>query len=223
MTSTQTALGRASEEDKLLTPLKKLQNLKEGIIYSEEPTKLIYEYLGLYEREDPVTKNIAREPLSLENTMWANTVLASQHQVLGVIIYTGRQTRAQMNQRMPSIKMCLLDQEVNDLSKFLFFFLMALSALITVLNGFHGHWEMFYFRVMLLLCSIIPISVRINLDLAKLWYSHGINTDDEIAGTIARNSNIPEELGRIQFLISDKTGTLTQNDMICRKIFLEYA
>jgi len=91
------------------------------------------------------------------------------------------------------------------------------------MNGFHGHWIMFYFRVMLLLCSIIPISVRINLDLAKLWYSHGINTDPDIKGAITRNSNIPENLGRIQFLITDKTGTLTQNDMICRKINLEYS
>jgi len=128
-----------------------------------------------------------------------------------------------MNQRLSSIKMCYLDQEVNFLSKLLFVFLLAVSLLITALNGFHGHWLMFYFRVMLLLSSIIPISVRINLDLAKLWYSHGINTDDDIKGTIARNSNIPEELGRIQFLISDKTGTLTQNKMICRKIFLEYS
>ena len=119
--------------------------------------------------------------------------------------------------------MALLDEEVNYLSKLLFAFLMLISALITALNGFHGHYMMFFFRVMLLLCSIIPISVRINLDLAKLWYSSGINSDEDIKGTIARNSNIPEELGRIQFLISDKTGTLTQNDMICRKIFLEYS
>ena len=110
--------------------------------------------------------------------------------------------------------MALLDEEVNYLSKLLFIFLLGVSAMITGLNGFHGHWLMFYFRVMLLLCSIIPISVRINLDLAKLWYAHGINTDDDIKGTIARNSNIPEELGRIQFLISDKTGTLTQNELV---------
>ena len=128
-----------------------------------------------------------------------------------------------MNQRLPSDKMCLLDEEVNFLSKLLFVFLLGVAFLITAMNGFHGHWLMFYFRVMLLMSSIIPISVRINLDLAKLWYSHGINTDNDIKGTVARNSNIPEELGRIQFLISDKTGTLTQNDMVCHKIFLEYS
>ena len=128
-----------------------------------------------------------------------------------------------MNTRHASIKMALLDIEVNYLSKLLFFFMLGLSAMITGLNGFHGAYEMFFFRVMLLLSSIIPISVKINLDLAKLWYSYGINQVQEIKGTIARNSNIPEELGRIQFLITDKTGTLTQNDMICRKIFLEYS
>jgi phospholipid-translocating ATPase len=94
---------------------------------------------------------------------------------------------------------------------------------ICFLNGFHGDWRMFTFRVILLLSSIIPISLRVNLDLAKLWYSYCINVDEGIKGAIARNSNIPEELGRIQFLISDKTGTLTQNDMICKRICTEYA
>ena len=28
-------------------------------------------------------------------------------------------------------------------------------------------------------------------------------------GTISRNSTIPEELGRIEFILTDKTGTLT--------------
>jgi len=50
-----------------------------------------------------------------------------------------------------------------------------------------------------------------------------VESDEEIEGTIARNSTIPEELGRIQFMLSDKTGTLTQNDMIFKKISMEFA
>lgn len=45
--------------------------------------------------------------------------------------------------------------------------------------------------------SIIPISLRVNLDLAKLYYMHIINTDNDIKGAIARNSNVPEDLGRL--------------------------
>ena len=82
---------------------------------------------------------------------------------------------------------------------------------------------MFFLRVVLLLSSIIPISLRVNLDLAKLYYSFCINTDEEIGGSVARNSNIPEDLGRLSYLITDKTGTLTQNEMLLKKICTEFA
>jgi phospholipid-translocating ATPase len=48
-----------------------------------------------------------------------------------------------------------------------------------------------FMRVLILLSSIIPISMRVNLDFAKLFYSHGINNDKSIEGTIARNSTCP--------------------------------
>ena len=87
--------------------------------------------------------------------------------------------------------------------------MVLLSAVIIVVDGFYGDWYFKFFRVILLLCAIIPISMRVNLDMAKLFYKYKIESDEEIDGTIARNSTIPEELGRIQFLLSDKTGTLT--------------
>ena len=51
--------------------------------------------------------------------------------------------------------------------------------------------------------------------MAKLVYSWVISRDKEIPGTVVRSSTIPEELGRISYLLSDKTGTLTQNEMVC--------
>jgi phospholipid-translocating ATPase len=203
---------------KQLTDLQ--QYIKDNVL-CERPSQAIYEFTGLYTHI--TAQGEEKEALGLENTMWANTVLASQGYVIGLVTYTGRDTRAQMNAKLPQSKMCLLEEEVNFLSKMLFVFLVLLSGLITMLNGFHGHYEIFYFRIMILLCSIIPISVRINLDLAKLFYCFQINTDEHIPGVIARNSNIPEELGRIQFLLSDKTGTLTQNVMTCMRIHTEYA
>lgn len=65
--------------------------------------------------------------------------------------------------------------------------------------------------------------MRVNVEFAKLIYCYKIQRDSTIEGTIPRNSNIPESLGRIEYLLTDKTGTLTQNDMIFKKISLEQA
>lgn len=55
------------------------------------------------------------------------------------------------------------------------------------------------------------LSLRVNLDMGKTVYGRQIEHDPEIPDTIVRTSTLPEELGRIEYLLSDKTGTLTQN------------
>lgn len=57
--------------------------------------------------------------------------------------------------------------------------------------------------------------------MARMLYAKYIADDEQFAeGVIVRNSSIPEELGRIGYVLSDKTGTLTQNVMALRKLHL---
>ncbi|KAG8927497.1 putative aminophospholipid-translocase [Tulasnella sp. 419] len=68
--------------------------------------------------------------------------------------------------------------------------------------------------------TVLAAGLRVNLDMGKTVYAQQIMTDNEIPNTIVRTSTLPEELGRIEYLLSDKTGTLTQNEMEMKKLHM---
>ena len=184
------------------------------------PDDNIYDFCGYFEVRDVIENKVHKEPLNLEHTMWANTILTSG-KIIGIVIYTGKETRISMNSRRPRTKVGIFDNEINFLSKLDFVFMVLASLHLLFLNGLGNNWYVLLTRYILLLSWIIPISMRVNLDFAKAIFSYNINKDPEIPGSVARNSNIPEELGRVKYLLTDKTGTLTQNDMIFKKLVLE--
>ncbi len=55
--------------------------------------------------------------VGIDNMMWANTVLASGPYIVGVVIYTGIQTRQAQNTSKARVKFGLLEHEINNLSK----------------------------------------------------------------------------------------------------------
>ncbi|KAM4685340.1 putative phospholipid-transporting ATPase IIB isoform 3-T3 [Amazona ochrocephala] len=195
-------------------------------VYAQKPQLDIHSFEGTFTRED--SDPAVHESLSIENTLWASTVVASGT-VIGVVIYTGKETRSVLNTSNPKNKVGLLDLELNQLTKALFLALVALSVVMVTLQGFVGPWYRNLFRFLLLFSYIIPIrcslelfslSLRVNLDMGKAAYGWMIMKDDNIPGTVVRTSTIPEELGRLVYLLTDKTGTLTQNEMIFKRLHL---
>lgn len=125
-----------------------------------------------------------------------------------------------MNNSVPRSKVGQLDIELNTLTKLLFCAVLGLALLMMALKGFSGPWYRYMFRFILLFSYIIPISLRVNVDMAKTFYSWSIGQDSKMKGTAVRCTTIPEELGRISYLLSDKTGTLTQNSMVLKRLHL---
>lgn len=59
---------------------------------------------------------MSEQSLDSQNTLWANCVVASGS-ALGVVVYTGAETRSVMNNSQPRSKVGLLDIEINQLTK----------------------------------------------------------------------------------------------------------
>ncbi|POW11846.1 hypothetical protein PSTT_04947 [Puccinia striiformis] len=69
--------------------------------------------------------------------------------------------------------------------------------------------------------NIVPISLYISIEFVRTLQAYFIWADDEITDnerrTLARSWNLSDDLGQIQYVFSDKTGTLTQNLMQFRQ------
>jgi phospholipid-translocating ATPase len=200
-----------------------------------KPDKKVNEFVGTLEllpsRQDAMSaaafspdedSSVKAAPLSIDNTAWANTVIASHATTLAVIVYTGPQTRSALSTSPSRSKTGLLEYEINSLTKILCFLTLALSIILVALEGFNNTkgniWYVKIMRFLVLFSTIVPISLRVNLDMGKSVYSWFIQRDPGIPGAVVRTSTIPEDLGRIEYLLSDKTGTLTQNEMEMKKI-----
>jgi len=77
----------------------------------------------------------------------------------------------------------------------------------------------------IILSYMVPISLFVTMEIVKFWQGFMfINMDpymvdpETTEGARCRNSNLMEDLGKIEYVFSDKTGTLTTNEMRLRSI-----
>jgi phospholipid-translocating ATPase len=106
----RTALGvtqAVADDDSLLS--------QHFTLSAERPIKDIHKFNGKLVHSN--TNSDQEFGVSVDGMMWANTVLASGPYIVGLVVYTGIETRQAQNTSKPRAKVGLLELEINNLSK----------------------------------------------------------------------------------------------------------
>jgi phospholipid-transporting ATPase len=232
-----------------LSPLcstgKATSELFRGEVEFEPPNKSIYTFGGAY-RCKAIEHPIALGP---ENVLLRSSIFSNTDWGYGVALYTGQETKIQMNNRESASKMSNIEHLANRAIEMVFCAQVILCSITVVSIYFMGLddtakmpyvyptgdtstselplWLEMWFIFFLLFNNFIPISLYVTIELVNLGQSQLINTDEKMYDEkldltcSVKSSNLAQELGMVSNIFSDKTGTLTCNEMEFVKFYVD--
>lgn len=215
-------------------------------IVCEQPQNNLYKFSGrlnIGSSEGRGGDVEAQRPLTSANLLLRGARLKNTAYVFGCAVYTGPDTKMALNSKEKTAKTSRVERRLNHFLA-VFFIILLIEALIStgclyiydyskpeIENAWYlpkptlTAWGVIsnFLGFIVLYNYLIPISLYVTIEMQKFFGSMFFEWDlrmyDEEGDNAAHanTSDLNEELGQIQYLFSDKTGTLTENDMQFRQ------
>ncbi|KAM5195408.1 phospholipid-transporting ATPase IG isoform 2-T4 [Hipposideros larvatus] len=181
--------------------------------------------------------------LGPENLLLKGATLKHTQKIYGVAVYTGMETKMALNYQGKSQKRSAVEKSINAFLIVYLLILLTKATVCTVLkhlwqsNPYNDEpwynqktqkerdtWKVLkiftdFLSFMVLFNFIIPVSMYVTVEMQKFLGSFFISWDKDFydeeinEGALVNTSDLNEELGQVDYVFTDKTGTLTENSM----------
>ncbi|KAF5371423.1 hypothetical protein D9757_010009 [Collybiopsis confluens] len=212
---------------------------------SEPPHQNLYLYHGVLRYKDPTTGERKQEPATINELLLRGCIIRNTTWTVGLVVFTGADTKIMLNGGETPSKRSKIEKETNFNVIVNFAILIIMCTIAAIFNGLQDaktgtSAEFFepgvdatdshvlnalitFVSCLIAFQNIVPISLYISIEIVKTIQAYFISQDIDMyyqpydTPCVPKTWNISDDLGQIEYIFSDKTGTLTQNIMEFQK------